>query len=144
MQPPSPLTPATDPSAHHLPQVGMRSKQEEVRVNFGSQPFKTDLAGLVAAYTQSVHADIAAVALPGGALGKQQPLLPRLLFDHLVHERRWQTAAVVARDVLGGGVPFGEQQVGSLVVEGLLQCGSAGLAILQQLASAAPLAVHSC
>jgi hypothetical protein len=122
----------------------MRTREEEVRVNFGSQPFKTDVAGLVAAYTQSVHADIAAVALPGGALGKQQPLLPRLLFDHLVHERRWQTAAVVARDVLGGCVTFGAQQVCAVVVEGWLACGSAGLAILQQLASAAPPAVHSC
>jgi hypothetical protein len=110
-------------------QVGMRTREEEVRVNFGGQPFKADLPGLQRAYARSVLAGLYSTRVPAsfspapaaGAAGEaqqqqqqqqqQQALGARLLFDHLVHSRHWRAAAAVARDVLGGAVEFGPEQV---------------------------------
>ncbi|KAF6266424.1 hypothetical protein COO60DRAFT_452801 [Scenedesmus sp. NREL 46B-D3] len=67
------------------------------------------LAALGAAAAAAAEgADPEAAAGPGQAAGSSkasacsQPLLPYLVFDYLLHQRCWQTAAVVARDMLGG------------------------------------------
>jgi hypothetical protein len=99
------------------PQVGMRTREEEVLANFGGQAFRADLQGLQQAYTRGVLAGIQGTRVPFSlsmiAAGvPNQSLEGRLVFEHLVHERHWQAAALVARDVLGGEVEFGPQQVG--------------------------------
>lgn len=98
----------TDVSEEHLyPTVGMRTAHEEVRANFGAAPFAVDLASLQAEFAGRVLSSVQDTVLPctAPAVGsaKQPALLPSVVFDYLLHHRYWQTAAVVARDMLGDG-----------------------------------------
>eukprot|EP00798_Chlamydomonas_sp_ICE-L_P004563 gene4563-14742_t len=83
------------------PCVGMRSRNEEILVNFGAQPFTTDLDAAQASFKEKVCGSVLNVSLPLISC-KGSPLIPQLIHDYLLHHRCWQTASIVAKDLLGG------------------------------------------
>ena len=107
------------------PCVGLRTPGEEVVANFGGQPFVADFDSVLASYkgqasaafpphrtlalplwpfhhmllTSQVTSSVASTSLP--LLSSQgTPLIPQLLYDHLMHHRCPETAAIIARDML--------------------------------------------
>ena len=87
-----------------FPTVGFRTPDEEIVANFGTDlvnhPFKGDVEGLRREATQELYAQILATAVP--SVSKSQDVLGELVFEYLKHHGHWESAAAVARDVLGG------------------------------------------
>ncbi|KAL6748974.1 hypothetical protein V8C86DRAFT_1082453 [Haematococcus lacustris] len=86
-----------------FPCVGLRSRGEQVVVNLGlsgDAPFAADIAGLHLEVKAQTLRAIASVPVPLTASSPSQPLLPLLLYTHLLHHRCWDTARLIARDLL--------------------------------------------
>ena len=87
-----------------FPTVGFRTPDEEIIANFGtdlvSNPFKGDFDALRREATQKLYAQILATPVP--RTSKSQDVLGELVFEYLKHHGHWESAAAVARDVLGG------------------------------------------
>ncbi|PSC72505.1 Ran-binding 10 [Micractinium conductrix] len=95
------------------PSVGFRTPEEEIVANFGTdlaaRPFRGDLAWIRAEATQRLYSSILSTSVPRGSKG--QSVIGELVFGYLRHQGHWDTAAAVARDVLGGGVAVSAQEV---------------------------------
>ncbi|KAL4429173.1 hypothetical protein ABPG77_010152 [Micractinium sp. CCAP 211/92] len=98
------------------PSVGFRTPDEEIMANFGSdlaaRPFRGDLAWIKAEATQRLYSRILAAPVPRCA--KVQNVIGELVFGYLRHHGHWDTAAAVARDVLGGAVAVEQQDVADM------------------------------
>jgi len=81
------------------PCIGLRTNGEEVLSNLGGQPYLADFEAMQAGLRDQVVSAASAMPLPMLS-SKGTPLLPQLLYDHLLHHRCWQTAAVISRDLL--------------------------------------------
>ncbi|BDA41395.1 Ran-binding protein 9 [Coccomyxa sp. Obi] len=93
----------TDVSEEKLyPCVGMQTHEEEVLANFGDAPFKADMESMKVEAARRLEAQINQTALPDR--GKVGSVLAELIFDYLVHHSYFESAAVVARDLLDGAV----------------------------------------
>ncbi|KAF5842711.1 concanavalin A-like lectin/glucanase domain-containing protein [Dunaliella salina] len=96
-----------------FPCVGLRTKDEEVRLNLGGTkhsaagakgaaskaPFVADFQAMQDSFRAKVLSDINATPLPLQS-SSATPLLPQLLYDHLMHHRYWRTAAAIKQDLL--------------------------------------------
>lgn len=82
----------------------------QIVANFGDNlnevPFKGDLEAIVRQATDKLYARILATAVPRA--NKSQDLVGELVFEYLTHHGHWDTAAAVAKDVLGGAVTVPE------------------------------------
>uniref|UniRef100_A0A7S3QTW5 B30.2/SPRY domain-containing protein n=1 Tax=Dunaliella tertiolecta TaxID=3047 RepID=A0A7S3QTW5_DUNTE len=96
-----------------FPCVGLRTKDEEVRLNLGGDkhsaagakagasraPFVADFQAMQDSFRARVLSDINSTPLPLQS-SSATPLLPQLLYDHLMHHRYWRTAAAIKQDLL--------------------------------------------
>ncbi|EIE25153.1 SPRY-domain-containing protein [Coccomyxa subellipsoidea C-169] len=89
------------------PCVGMQTHEEEVLANFGEAPFKADVESMKVEAARRLEAQIQETVLP--ARGKVGSLLAELIFDYMVHNCYFESAAVVARDLLDGAVEVSPQ-----------------------------------
>ncbi|KAG2484746.1 hypothetical protein HYH03_016493 [Edaphochlamys debaryana] len=91
-----------------FPCVGLRTRGEEVVANFGAgpsgEPFRADFSGIKAAFQARVLAAVRSQEVPL-LCSKGTPLLPQLMYDYLLHQRYWRTAAVLGRDLLRSAPP---------------------------------------
>ncbi|KAL4443421.1 hypothetical protein ABPG75_011158 [Micractinium tetrahymenae] len=98
------------------PAVGFRTPDEEILANFGTdlaaRPFRGDLAWIKAEATQRLYSRILATPVPRCA--KVQNVIGELVFGYLRHHGHWDTAAAVARDLLGGAVSVEQQDVADM------------------------------
>ncbi|GMH45879.1 hypothetical protein BSKO_13842 [Bryopsis sp. KO-2023] len=84
-----------------FPTVGFRTKEEEVRANFGNEEFVIDFDSIWTEQCQRIMKGISVSGLPTiGGLGRSGAVAENIL-EYLIHHRYWKTAAVVARDLLG-------------------------------------------
>ncbi|KXZ46470.1 hypothetical protein GPECTOR_43g906 [Gonium pectorale] len=104
-----------------FPCVGLRTRGEEVTANFGvgpaSEPFRTDFAAIKAAYQRRVMDSVRGIQLPLLS-SRGTALLPQLMYDYLLHQRYWRTAAVLGRDLLRGSTAgaLDEQELSDIAV----------------------------
>ncbi|KAK9909014.1 hypothetical protein WJX75_006058 [Coccomyxa subellipsoidea] len=84
------------------PCVGMQTHEEEVLANFGDAPFKADVDSMRVEAARRLEAQIRQTELPGR--GKVGSLMAEMIFDYMVHNSYFESAAVVARDLLDGAV----------------------------------------
>ncbi|KAL6782095.1 hypothetical protein ACKKBF_B10635 [Auxenochlorella protothecoides x Auxenochlorella symbiontica] len=91
------------------PTIGFRTPDEEVVANFGGQPFQADASLFHRQAVARLHDEIRGQSLdkisktPGNVVG-------RLVFNYCTHHGLWDTASLVARDVLAGAVAVSEAQ----------------------------------
>jgi Ran-binding protein 9/10 len=96
------------------PTVGFRTPDEEIIANFGSDleahPFRGDFDALRREATQKLYSRILATTVPQSS--KSQDVVGELVFEYLKHHGHWESAAAVAKDVLGGAseVPASARQ----------------------------------
>lgn len=93
-----------------FPSVGLKFKDEELRASFGVEPFVTDFVSLQQNFRRKVYNSIRQVSLPTSSL-QGEALVPHLVFEYLVHNCCWQTAAKLARDTLPDCVQLSGEQV---------------------------------
>lgn len=102
-----------------FPTVGFRTPDEEIVANFGtdlhSRPFRGDIEMLRREAQQRLYSKILATSLnvpkmgvkgsssQNALPGQAQNIVGHLIFQYLTHHGYWDSAAAVARDVLGGG-----------------------------------------
>jgi hypothetical protein len=82
------------------PTVGLRTTNEEVRANFGTDTFVTDVEEIQADVRQQLEAEIAATSIQHNA--KPSYMLEELVFGYLTHSGITETARLAARDMMGG------------------------------------------
>ncbi|PRW56754.1 Ran-binding 10 [Chlorella sorokiniana] len=96
-----------------FPSVGFRTPDEEIEANFGTdlanRPFRGDVAWIKHEAQQRLYASVLNTAVPRSAKGRS--ITGELVFGYLAHQGHWDTAAAVARDVLGGTVAVAQQDV---------------------------------
>ncbi|GLI60772.1 hypothetical protein VaNZ11_003004 [Volvox africanus] len=101
------------------PCVGMRTKGEEVVANFGagssSEPFRTDFGAIRANFQRQVMASVCNTELPLLS-SRGTALLPQLMYDYLMHQRFWRTAAVLGHDLLRSEGQLDEQELSNITV----------------------------
>ena len=77
----------------------------QIMANFGTdleaRPFKGDLDAIWREATDRLYAKVLATAVPKAH--KSQDVVGELVFRYLTHHGHWESAAAVARDMLGGG-----------------------------------------
>ncbi|KAI3427988.1 hypothetical protein D9Q98_006376 [Chlorella vulgaris] len=125
-----------------FPSVGFRTPDEEIVANFGcdlaTRPFKGDVEWLKQEALQRLYSSILAAPIPRA--GKDQNVTGELVFGYLQHHGYWDTAAAVARDVLGGAAAVSQQDVQNMQVrqqiDERVQAGDidAALALTEQVA----------
>lgn len=88
------------------PTVGFRTPDEEIVANFGSDikshPFRGDVEGIRRNAMQRAYSRILASTIPQKEGLQAEALIPDLVFEYLLHHGHWNSAAAVARDVMGG------------------------------------------
>ncbi|KAK9821247.1 hypothetical protein WJX74_001119 [Apatococcus lobatus] len=89
------------------PIVGMRTPNEQILANFGSSEFISDLRGLQDDAAKQIQSQLQAVSVP--TKGKAGSLMGELAFNYMLHEGLLDSAAAVARDVLGDVVQVTDQ-----------------------------------
>ncbi|EFN58155.1 hypothetical protein CHLNCDRAFT_34313, partial [Chlorella variabilis] len=124
------------------PSVGFRTPDEEIVANFGTdlaaRPFKGDLAWIKAEASQRLYSSVLSTTVPRSSKG--QNVIGELVFGYLQHHGHWDTAAAVARDVLGGSAAVRQQDVQDMQVRQQIgervEAGDvdAALALTEQLA----------
>lgn len=76
----------------------------QILANFGSDltahPFRGDIEAIRKSASDRLYAKILATVVPKAS--KSQDVVGELVFNYLTHHGHWDTAASVARDVLGG------------------------------------------
>ena len=93
------------------PTVGFRTPDEEIVANFGNdlekKPFKGNYAEIVESVQTELYRKILSTALPRDGGEEEDEMSERdvygeLVFDYLDHHGYWETASLVAEDVLRG------------------------------------------
>ncbi|GLC42436.1 hypothetical protein PLESTF_000812400 [Pleodorina starrii] len=101
------------------PCVGLRTRSEEVVANFGtgssSEPFRTDLAAVRADFQHRVRSTIRKTELPLLS-SRGTALLPQLMYDYLMHQRFWRTAAALGCDLLRSEGQMDERELADITV----------------------------
>ncbi|GIL50636.1 hypothetical protein Vafri_6765 [Volvox africanus] len=101
------------------PCVGMRTKGEEVVANFGvgtsSESFRTDFGAIRVNFQRQVMATVRRTELPLLS-SRGTALLPQLMYDYLMHQRFWRTAAVLGQDLLRSEGQLDEQELSDITV----------------------------
>lgn len=89
------------------PTVGFRTPDEEIVANFGTDiknsPFRGDVEGIRKNAMQRAYSRILASRIPHEEGGlRTEDFIPDLIFEYLLHHGHWNSAAAVAKDVMGG------------------------------------------
>ncbi|CAD7702636.1 unnamed protein product, partial [Ostreobium quekettii] len=93
-----------------FPTVGFRTKEEEIKVNFGETEFVADFQSMWSEQCERVLSSIEKVPVPSPSGLGPSGCVAEIILDYLIHHRYWQTAALVARDLMGDSREVGEDE----------------------------------
>eukprot|EP00210_Caulerpa_lentillifera_P006479 g6191.t1 len=115
------------------PTVGFRTRNEEIRANFGLMQFVADLDGMIMEQRQRVlkHLDETEITHPTKPVSS---IIAEIILDYLIHHRYPKTAAMVSYDLFDGNRLSEKEEAGIITRQRIYEavlCGNIDEALSQ-------------